>query len=130
MDEEDRPADGQSHLAEWENEGERRLFQQMHDIGHRYSNTLMHHSGRSLSRNVTVEQDGGITFNAGRSESFLAEALSQAFWVYVKTLSLVLDAKQNEELSAIYTKHRGVYSHLRSVEPNEPSVADQVDPAI
>jgi hypothetical protein len=106
----------------WEDEAERGLFQQMHDIEHRYSNTLMHHSGRSLSRNVTVENDGGITFNAGRSESFTAEALSQAFWVYVQTLSLVLDAKQNEELSSIYTTHRDVYSRVRSVGSSEQSV--------
>jgi hypothetical protein len=109
----------------WTDANERRLMTQMHDIGHRVSNTLMHHSSRSLSQNLEISDDGGITFSAGRTESHLAEALSMAFWIYVQTLSLVLDDQQNEALSAIYTKHRDVYSRVRSVESGEAAMADQ-----
>ncbi len=110
----------------WEDEQERRLFKQMHDLGHRVNSTLMHHSGPSLGRNVTITEAGG-TFNAGRSESYLAAALGMAFWIYVQMLSLVLSKERNKELSAMYIKHRDIYSKARQVERDE-AAANPVDP--
>lgn len=96
----------------WEDEKERRLFKQMHDLGHRVNNTLMHHSARSLDRNVKATSQG-VIYTPGRSDSNLASALGMAFWTYVQTLSLVVNPDAQKKLSKLYSKHRDVYSKAR-----------------
>lgn len=82
----------------WGTEQERKRLHRMHDLIHQSNNTLMHHSSRSLSIGVQVDEDGRTTFNLTPSTDLVSLALGFAFWTYANTISLTL---KGDELAAL-----------------------------
>jgi hypothetical protein len=95
---------------------DRRLINQMHDIGHRAHNTLLHHSSASLSQGVRVTDDG-VIFDVGPSAQFVPGALAFSFWAFANTYSLIVEGEDLTELDELNSKHRDIYSTTREVEP-------------
>jgi hypothetical protein len=77
----------------------------MHDLLHQGYNILMHHSSRSLSFGVDVDEDGNAKFNLGPSTDLVSLALGFAFWTYANTLSLTVEADDLEALSELATRY-------------------------
>jgi hypothetical protein len=91
-------------------EADRRLLTQMHDIVHRASNTLLHHSAISLSQGVSVSEDGNVTFNVGPTDVFIRPALAFALWTFPNTFSLLLEGANLDALNELMRKHLDLYS--------------------
>jgi uncharacterized protein DUF5677 len=96
---------------------DRRLFHQLHDVGFRALNTLLHHSSASLSLGARLTDDG-VTFDVGPSPKFVDGALGFAFWTFANTYSLLVEGDALVELNELITKHRTLYSTVREVDPS------------
>jgi Family of unknown function (DUF5677) len=95
---------------------DRRLLNQLHDVGFRALNTLLHHSSASLSQGARIT-DEGVIFDVGPSQKFVAAALGFAFWTFANTYSLLVEDDALTALNELITKHRGIYSTMREVAP-------------
>jgi hypothetical protein len=88
----------------WPSGEERARLHRMHDIFHQGHNMLMHHSARSLSIGVEIDQEGNASFRLGPSTDLVGLALGFAFWTYANTISVTLDGDELARLSALATR--------------------------
>ena len=61
------------------------------DIAHRENNQTLHVSARSLAQVVHAKGPEGISFKLGPSLGFVDRALVGSFWIFLQTLTLLLD---------------------------------------
>jgi hypothetical protein len=92
----------------WPEGEERDRLNRIHDVLHQGHNILMHHSARSLSFGVDVDEDGNTKFNLGPSPHLVALALGFAFWTYANTLSLIVQGDDLYALNELATRYDNV----------------------
>ena len=61
------------------------------DIAHRENNQMLHLSAQSLGQVVHARGPEGITFQLGPGGDFIDRALFGSFWIFIQTLTLLLD---------------------------------------
>jgi hypothetical protein len=89
----------------WPEGRDRDRLHRMHDILHQGLNTLMHHSARSLSAGVEINDQGATGFHLGPSRDLVPLALGFAFWTYANTISVTLNDDDLTELSNLVSRY-------------------------
>ncbi len=103
-------------------------LREFHTVAHRDANLLLH-SGSSALNRIGRRLEEAVSFDIGPSNQYIAPALLSAFWVYIQTFSLLMDAFEmpdREELNKIFTRGTEVFhegSRLRSGDAEDPPPA-------
>jgi hypothetical protein len=76
---------------QWDAQGIADLWT-FHDIAHRDNNLVLHSGASALERAAAGRSEESIVFDIGPSNRHIAQGLLGAFWPYLQTLSLLMDA--------------------------------------
>jgi len=98
--------------GQWQKDYRRHLMQ-MHDIAHRASSVILHHSAASLSAGV-IETEQGYQFDVRPSKLGVGSALVFGFWTFGNTISLALTGDVLDKLNEITSRYSHLYSKVRS----------------
>jgi hypothetical protein len=75
----------------WGDKRNRETLRFFRDIAHRENNQMLHLSAQSLGQVVHARGPEGITFQLGPGGDFIDRALFGSFWIFIQTLTLLLD---------------------------------------
>jgi hypothetical protein len=97
-----------------EQEGHRRLLNQVDALLHRHANLIVHHSFLSLGSAAASATADAITFDVGPSTRFIPNALFIAFFSYIHLTSLVLHGDTADALARLWHEHRNAFTVERA----------------
>lgn len=98
-----------------EEDGHRRLLQEVDALLHRHANLIAHNSFLSIGGAFASITDEGFAYDVGASTRFIPNALFIAFFSYIHLASLVGDGGEAEALARLWHEHRGAFTVERRV---------------